>query len=204
MKNFFILLILIISACSSAPEVAPPIVVPTAAAPVGGNPVGTAAPAAIGSGAYPAPAQTKINATYQNFERGFMINLTDRKQVWVFVRPIIVMTTAKDAPNYGQWLSYADTFKDGEAETDPTFTAHGNFVQPKRALGKVWRENSNVRTGLGWGVEAEQNFSTTLTTYPIGTLEGGKFTPKFAFHLVTLPDNSLIHLNESTRSWSKP
>lgn len=204
MKKILVVLFLILTACSNTSEVAPPIVVPTAAAPVGGAPVSVATTAPGALPPYPPPTQSKVAASYQTFERGFIVNLIDRKQVWVFTRPIVALSTSKDATNFGQWISYADSFKEGDAETDPTFAAHSSFIQPKRSLGKVWRDNANVRTALGWGIDNEQNFTTNITSYPIAVAEGGKFTPKFAFHLITLPDNSIIHLNESTRTWSKP
>jgi len=204
MKNFLLLItILAITACSSAtPTVTPtPIVItavatPTAAAQPPINP--TPSPPS-----YPAPTQINIAAVYEPFERGFMIYLSDRKQIWVFIRPTLANTTTNLPVNFGQWLAYADTFKDGEPETDPTFAAPTRLLQPKRGFGKVWRENVPVRVGIGWALDWEVPYNASLTTYSIGTIEGGKFNHKFSFHLITITDGSVIHVNESTYMWSK-
>ena len=129
--------------------------------------------------------------------------LADRKQIWVFIRPTLANTTTNLPVNFGQWLAYADTFKDGEPETDPTFAAPTRLLQPKRGFGKVWRENVPVRVGIGWALDWEQAYNASLTTYPIGTIEGGKFNHKFSFHIITTMDGSSIHVNEATYLWSK-
>lgn len=202
MKRLLLLVtILTITACSSArpTTIATPIVITAVTTP-------TAVPApapATASPSYPAPSQVNVAAVYEPFERGFMIYLSDRKQIWVFIRPTLANTTTNLPVNFGQWLAYADTFKDGEPETDPTFAAPTRLLQPKRGFGKVWRENALVRAGIGWALEWELPYNASLTTYPIGTIEGGKFNHKFSFHIITILDGSSIHVNESTYMWSK-
>jgi hypothetical protein len=197
-----ILLILFLTACSSTvtptPIVITAVTTPTAIAQPPINPTATAQPPS-----YPAPTQVNVAAVYEPFERGFMIYLSDRKQIWVFIRPTLANTTTNLPVNFGQWLAYADTFKDGEPETDPTFAAPTRLLQPKRGFGKVWRENAPVRSGIGWALDWEAPYNASLTTYPIGTLAGGKFNHKFSFHIITLPDGSAIHVNEATYMWSK-
>ncbi len=202
MKKFLpIILILFLTACSLAtPAITPtPIVITAVTTP-------TAIPAtapATASPSYPAPTQINVAAVYEPFERGFMIYLADRKQIWVFIRPTLANTTTNLPVNFGQWLAYADTFKDGEPETDPTFAAPTRLLQPKRGFGKVWRENALVRAGIGWALEWELPYNASLTTYPIGAIEGGKFNHKFSFHIITILDGASIHVNEATYLWSK-
>jgi hypothetical protein len=212
-----IILILFLAACSTTPEVAPPIVITAVVRPSAGITASQAATAAATASpttpapaattvpptlapSYPSPASINISAVQEPFERGFMIYLSDRKQIWIFIRPTIPNATV----NFGQWLSYPDTFKEGEPETDPTFAAPTRLLQPKRGFGKVWRENAQVRAGLGWALDWEQGYNASVITYPIGTLEGGKFNQKFAFHIITTIDGSAMHVNEATYSWSKP
>lgn len=216
-KKIFLLTFVILAACSPEAEVAPPITVVTATAPRAINtsapistqppvvPTATQPPAALTTQAasYPSPTQQNIGAAYEPFERGFMIYLSDRKQIWVFIRASLTNTPANSQANFGQWLAYPDTFQDGQPETDPTFVAPARLLQPKRGFGKVWRENAAVRNGIGWGSDWEQSYNTNAATYPIGTLDGGKFNQKFSFHLITALDGSLLYINEATFTWSK-
>ncbi|MBI5714252.1 MAG: hypothetical protein HZC38_12645 [Chloroflexi bacterium] len=202
MKRLFpILSVLFFTACSLAtPAITPtPIVITAVTTPTAIPATATVAAAP----SYPAPTQINIAAVYEPFERGFMIYLSDRKQIWVFIRPTLANTTTNLPVNFGQWLAYADTFKDGEPETDPTFAAPTRLLQPKRGFGKVWRENAPVRVGIGWALDWEVPYNASLTTYPIGAIEGGKFNHKFSFHIITLLDGSSVHVNEATYMWSK-
>lgn len=196
-----ILSILFLTACTTAaPTVTPtPIVITAVTTPT----VVPATAPVTASPSYPAPSQVNVAAVYEPFERGFMIYLADRKQIWVFIRPTLANTTTNLPVNFGQWLAYADTFKDGEPETDPTFAAPTRLLQPKRGFGKVWRENVPVRVGIGWALDWEVPYNASVTTYPIGTIDGGKFNHKFSFHIITLMDSSAIHVNEATYMWSK-
>jgi hypothetical protein len=225
MKNFLLLTFLTLTACSTAtPAITPtPIVITAVATPTTQPPNHPTTQLPINPTTqppnhpttqlpinpttqpptYPPPTQINIAAVYEPFERGFMIYLSDRKQIWVFIRPTLANTTTNLPVNFGQWLAYADTFKDGEPETDPTFAAPTRLLQPKRGFGKVWRENVPVRVGIGWALDWEVPYNASLTTYPIGTIEGGKFNHKFSFHLITITDGSVIHVNESTYMWSK-
>jgi hypothetical protein len=204
MKKFLpIILVIFLAACSTAtPTVMPtPVVITAVTTPTTiaqpTNPPPSQPPS------YPAPSQMNIAAVYEPFERGFMIYLSDRKQIWVFIRPTLANTSTNLPVNFGQWLAYADTFKDGEPETDPTFAAPTRLLQPKRGFGKVWRENAPIRSGIGWALDWEVPYNSSVTTYPIGAIEGGKFNHKFSFHIITLSDGSAIHVNEATYMWSK-
>ena len=58
------------------------------------------------------------------------------------------------------WETYADTWTVAEPEEDATLAAPEGRFQPKRGLGKVWRDNAAVRERLGWALAPEQGFSS--------------------------------------------
>ena len=201
-----LLLTLTLTACSApVPEVAPPLVVTVVVTPTGGGPAlppQSPTTVAAATSSYPAPFQTDLTAVYQPFERGFMIYVPDRKAVWVFVQP---ETTIPSAFTAGLWLAYADTFSEGEPETDPALVAPEGLIQPKRGFGKVWRENGPVRAALGWAADIELPYPATVADYAIGKFDGlGEFAPQSFIHTITDVDGHLIHVDEATRTWSKP
>ncbi|MBI3242167.1 MAG: hypothetical protein HYZ49_07730 [Chloroflexi bacterium] len=205
-----LLLALTLTACTtSVPEVAPPLVVTVVVTANGGAgaPSNAATPVAatavaVPTSSYPTPNQIGFTAAYQPFERGFMIYVPDRKAVWVFVQPDAATPRAFSA---GLWLAYSDTFKEGEPETDPALTAPEGLIQPKRGFGKVWRENGPVEAALGWATEIELPYPATITDYALGRFDGaGVFVAQSFVHTLTDFDGKLIHIDEATRTWSKP
>jgi hypothetical protein len=185
--------------------VAPPLVVTVVVTPTGNGPTlppQSPTTVAVATSGYPAPFQTDLTAAYQPFERGFMIYVPDRKAVWVFVLPDAATPSAFTA---GQWLAYADTFSEGEPETDPALAAPEGLIQPRRGFGKVWRENGPVRAALGWATEIELPYPATVADYAIGKFDSsGKFAPQSFIHTITNFDGDVIHVDEVTRTWSKP
>jgi hypothetical protein len=185
--------------------VAPPLVVTVVVTPTGNGPAlspQSPTTAAVATSSYPAPFQTDLTAVHQPFERGFMIYVPDRKAVWVFVQPETAISSAFTA---GLWLAYADTFSEGEPETDPALVAPEGLIQPKRGFGKVWRENGPVRAALGWATEIELPYPATVADYAIGQFDSsGKFAPSAFIHTITDFDGGVIHVDEATRTWSKP
>lgn len=221
----YLLLVIIIAACTASPqgvEVAPPLVITVVVTPTGNGtrvPSGASAtvPPTLASGtqpatqtsagpAYPAPFQNNVNAVYQDFEKGFMIYLADRKAIWVFIDAVYdAQGDVIPTKNHGLWLAFPDTFQDGDPETDPALTPPSGFQQPKRGFGKVWRENQSVRDALGWGLDFERPYSALVTDYSIGDFDSdGNYTPRSFIHTITAFDNSLIHIDEDTGYWSKP
>ena len=119
-----------------------------------------------------------------------MIYLPDRKAVWVFYYPY--SREATQTPALGAWLAFADTFVDGEPETDPGIAPPPNLQQPKRGFGKVWRDNPNVRDAV-------------VTDYAIGAFDAnGQFAPQTFFHTLTGPNGKLIHVDEAAATWTMP
>ncbi|MBC7225946.1 MAG: hypothetical protein H5T61_01755, partial [Thermoflexales bacterium] len=94
-------------------------------------------------------------AAEEPFERGRMIWLQEvRTESNVYQKVILVLY------NDGRYEKYADTFVDGEMESDPSIVPPAGLYQPIRGFGKLWRTNSHVRDGLGWATAPEQGFYT--------------------------------------------
>ncbi len=105
--------------------------------------------------ACPAYGASTTWAAEEPFERGRMIWLQEvRTGSNVYQKVILVFY------NDGRYEKYADTFVDGEPESDPSITPPAGLYQPIRGFGKLWRTNSRVRDGLGWATAPEQGFTT--------------------------------------------
>jgi hypothetical protein len=200
----------LLAACgSSVPppvDVPPPLVITVVVTPTGGGPdsgptpgAGSTAPPVTPNAAYPPPFQNTLTAVYQDFERGFMLYLPDRKAIWVCIRSI------GPSVNYGQWAAFPDTFQDGEPEIDPTLVPPTGLQQPKRGFGKVWRENPVMHDLIGWGLDFERAYATRVVDYSIGTFDAsGVYTPRSFVHTIETPSGAVIHIDEATQLWSTP
>lgn len=90
-----------------------------------------------------------VEALAQDFEGGRMI--------WYAAPPTITNQRGIIYVLYdtGTWESYPDLWNITLPASDPAITAPAGFFQPTEAIGKVWRENQNVRNLMGWSVIAE-------------------------------------------------
>jgi len=96
------------------------------------------------------PLQMTTNqAAFQPFERGYMVFFDG--QIWAFYTD-------------GGGRRFADTWtgQDIQVGDQPP----DDLVQPVRGFGKVWAENPDVRSALGWGREPEQSFTLTRQSTP--------------------------------------
>jgi len=99
-------------------------------------------------------AASRGPAAEQRFERGRMIwmeslTLHDRTTggvIFVFY-------------DTGQFKRYDDTWTEGQPESDPTIVPPAGVLQPIRGFGKLWRENADIRTTLGWALSTEVGFT---------------------------------------------
>jgi hypothetical protein len=81
-------------------------------------------------------------AVFQGFERGQMFWLQATNQ-------IVVLFNDGGQP---AWVSVGNTFADGMPEDDPALVPPEGQRQPRRELGKAWRETPGVRDRLGWAL----------------------------------------------------
>lgn len=71
--------------------------------------------------------------------------------------------------NDGTWERYDDKFNGNvEPASDPSIVPPSGRYQPVRAIGKVWRENPNVRAKLGWAYAPESDFAGRRQ-FPVGS-----------------------------------
>jgi hypothetical protein len=98
-----------------------------------------------------------IGGAYQRFENGTMVWRQDTSQIYVFF-------------NDGTWRSFADTFEEGDRESDAAFAPPAGKMQPIRGFGKVWRDNPDVREQLGWAMAKEAAQPAEVHTFERGVI----------------------------------
>jgi hypothetical protein len=119
----------------------------------------------------PASSAIVSVAAEENFEHGIMIWVNEQDLIYVLF----------DDGRSPRWSAYADEWEEGDPEDDPTLTPPTGRYQPVRGFGLVWREQPGVRDRLGWAVNAEIGFTTSVqrTSRPkyndtyIRALDGG-------------------------------
>lgn len=96
-----------------------------------------------------------VPAAHQPFEGGRM--------VWLQPEGTILVLYDAPAPGSDGWQLrvYEDTWGAGDAESDPDIEPPPDRFQPVRGFGKVWREDPEVRDGLGWALTPESAFTAT-------------------------------------------
>jgi hypothetical protein len=126
-------------------------------------------------------------AAQQQFEKGFMIWFGPSGKIFVFYKT----GYAGSGPRYHV---YDDTFREGEPESDPGITPPAGLLQPIRGFGKVWRNNPEVRDGLGWATGSEKPFSSWVQGYT-GTGMHASFT------LIEEFNGTIYHLEAMGSTW---
>lgn len=95
------------------------------------------------------PITFQVNGAYQAFERGIMI--------WLEGAPNRIYALYDD----GSYQQFADTFDEAVDPETGGETPPQGLSEPRRGFGKVWRNQSNVKSKLGWAVTTEiADFST--------------------------------------------
>ena len=98
---------------------------------------------------FPVPIAKEIFVAEQEFERArfFWLEPAERAQsIWV-------LYYAKNTLKKGQWGIFEDTFEEGEISIDPNIAPPEGLLQPIRGFGKLWRNNSELRSDVGWALE---------------------------------------------------
>ncbi len=126
----------------------------------------------------PTAAETRIvQAAGQPFEHGALFWNGDAHLIYL----LDSSTTA--------WFRYTDTWNDGDpaggSETPPA-----GFYEPVRGFGKIWREQPNVRTRLGWATAPESGLSNAgIQPFERGT--------------IIRPDNHILRVLYSNGAWEQ-
>ena len=101
--------------------------------------------------------ESSVWGAEQIFERGLMFWRSDTNKIYV-VR------------NDQTWQLYDDTWREGDQEWDPNILVPTGLYQPKRGFGKVWRDQSGVRSALGWATTEERGFTMAVQPFDGGTM----------------------------------
>jgi hypothetical protein len=116
----------------------------------------------------PQGSPQSYNGVWQNFERGAMFwRETDRT---IFV--ISDSATRQGQPT-DKWWHMADTWADGEPESDAGLAPPPGYQQPVRGFGKVWRSNGFVRQAIGWASSGELPITVQWQTFDGGWMMTG-------------------------------
>jgi hypothetical protein len=99
-------------------------------------------------------------AAEQRFENGRMIWLQEipgeSTSAGMAEGPLIYVLY--DEGPFPRWVRFADTWTDGQPESDPAIIPPPGLYQPIRGFGRLWREDVGVRDRLGWALAPEQGF----------------------------------------------
>ncbi len=71
--------------------------------------------------------------------------------------------------NTGYWETVTDTWDASQPFSDATIIPPTGRYQPTGAIGKVWRENPQIRQALGWAYAPEVAFAGRIQTMPVTT-----------------------------------
>ena len=122
---------------------------------------------------FPTASAEIVSVVEQVFEHGRMVWFRD-------TRTIAVLIGDEVDPTQGEWLCFPDIFVEGSVEFLPTLQPPADVTtastwpdariqQPIRGFGQVWRENDNVRFGLGWALTPEYEHSSAIEYVAGGT-----------------------------------
>lgn len=86
-------------------------------------------------------------AASQDFERGYLLWRIEPDQVYVMY----------DDGRLGIYPMsvYPESVRQNPPGGDPSIQPPAGFQQPVRGFGLIWRDNSEVREGIGWALEGE-------------------------------------------------
>ncbi len=93
----------------------------------------------------------------QQFQKGFMYWRSDTRQIYAIM-------------DSGRWAVYPDTWNEGDPSPSVGTPAPSGATEPVRGFGKVWREQSGVRDGLGWGTSQERGFDGVIEPFANGAM----------------------------------
>ena len=144
----------------------------------GGAPPGPTPVPPYGCAIMPILGFGRVWSTYSNVNSGLGCPTEMEKGVWAAEESFQggYMFWRQDWPyiyvlyNNGTWQGYSDTWTSAEPEWDPAIVPPPGYYQPKRGFGKVWRDNSAVRNGLGWATTEERGFYASVQPFDRGTM----------------------------------
>lgn len=137
-------------------------------------------------GGCPSTVSIPTAAAEQLFQHGRMIWIETQTRIYVF------FNDGKSDSKNPAWTFFPDEFKDGQPESDPSFSAPAGMSQPVRGFGLVWRGNKAVRDRIGWATAPETSYS--------GMLQGDATVDNGLMYIRT-KDGSVLELTNKGESW---
>lgn len=132
----------------------------------------------------PAQEAVETNLIEQPFERGRMVHIGDRAQIYVLFND----------GNDPSWLSFNSVYDPNvHSESEAGFVPPAGFFQPLRELGLLWRSNETVRNRLGLG-------TTEAKTY-LGFYQTAPATNEREDLFLTAGDNNIINIIPGGDIW---
>jgi len=110
----------------------------------------------------------EVPGVWQSFEHGAMFWRQSDRSIFVLSELAIRQGLPSDV-----WWRVADTWQEGEPESDPNLVPPEGLLQPVRGFGKVWRSNAFVRDGVGWATSQEISTSSVWQTFDGGWMMTG-------------------------------
>ena len=132
------------------------------------------------------PAEEAIETTLidQPFERGRMVYIAERNQIYVLFND----------GNEPSWLSFNNLYNPAvHPESEESFVPPLGFFQPLRELGLLWRSNDTVRNRLGLGTSEAKTYQGFYQTAPASNQREDLF--------LTAGDNTIINIIPGGRLW---
>ncbi len=114
----------------------------------------------------------EIRLGFQQFERGFMI--------WVSDEDIIVVVFER--PSYPAWVWTADEWVRGMSESD--LEPPAGLVLPVRNFGWVWQREASIRHQVGWATAQEQEYRGYSQ---VDVVDGTRYIQDNEGHILVLP-----------------
>jgi hypothetical protein len=112
----------------------------------------------------PVPTEVKTQAAVQHFEHGLMFWLQERDEIWTLI--------ASPLEEQFYWRVLPNVWSEGQPESDANLQPPADRFQPRRGFGAAWRLGGGSygpqRADLGWAIDEETGFDTTLIYYPQG------------------------------------
>ncbi|HVO68810.1 MAG TPA: LppX_LprAFG lipoprotein [Aggregatilineaceae bacterium] len=140
---------------------------------------------------FPTPVSAQLDVAEEVFQHGRMFWIRENRQIWVMVN------VPPENEAGGDWYCYNDTFVEGELETDPNLVPPEGLYQPRRGFGKLWRDHSDLKDGLGWGTTPEFELTSDYTYLAGGYVQDGQYFPGPGEHRFTTLYHQTISFFES-------
>lgn len=94
-----------------------------------------------------------VSAAWQPFQHGQMLWREDSKVIYIL------------GPGH-TWSFTGDPWREGDPSEDPAFVPpETGLYQPVRGFGQVWRERTDIRDALGWGLAEEDGFEALIQEF---------------------------------------